>query len=252
MNMNEREYRLMFEAEESHWWYVSLHNLIMDIVAQEAQKGAELKILDAGCGTGRLCQLLQKFGQVDGCDISATALELCRERGLDGLFRADLNSVELGNSRYDVITSIDVLYHLAIEDDSRVVQKFHDALRPGGVLILNLVAHEFLRSAHDTAVHTRKRYCRGDVVAMLEKSGFVVEKATYRLGIIFLPLVMHRLCRRFANRGKAPEAVASDVRPLPPILNSILLFLANCENRLLARFTIPFGTSVFAVARRPK
>jgi SAM-dependent methyltransferase len=248
--MNEREYRLMFDAEESHWWYVSLHNLITGIVEQEARKGA-LQVLDAGCGTGRLCQLLQGFGEVSGCDISATALDLCRERGLDRLFQADLNSAELRSRYYGVITSIDVLYHLAIEDDSRVVQKFHDALRPGGVLILNLVAHEFLRSAHDTAVHTRKRYCRDDVVKMLENNGFVVEKATYRLGILFLPLVVHRLCRRFANRGKTPETVASDVRPIPPVLNSILLFLANCENRLLARWSIPFGTSVFAVARRP-
>ena len=249
--MNEREYRLMYEVEESHWWYVALHNLITEIVAKEAREGEPLRILDAGCGTGRLCQLLQRFGTVTGCDISATALALCRERGLGGLFQADLNSIALQKEQFDVITSIDVLYHQAIQDDSSVVKKFYDSLRPGGILVLNLVAHEFLRSAHDVAVHTRKRYLCKDVVKMLEKNGFVVEKATYRLGIIFLPLACHRLCRRLANRGKEAQAVASDVRPIPRLLNSILLFLANCENRLLARNSIPFGTSIFAVARRP-
>ncbi len=249
--MNEREYLKMYEVEEYHWWYVSLHNLITAFVALEKRAGIPLKILDAGCGTGRLCQLLQRFGQVAGCDISDTALSFCAERGISGLFKADLNSIKMRNSYYDVITAIDLLYHQAISDDSQVVGKFFNALKPGGVLILNLVAHEFLRSCHDIAVHTRKRYNRSEVVKMLEANGFVVEKATYRLGILFLPFALCRLARRLASSAKETDTVVSDLGSPHILLNSTLLFLANCENRLLKSISIPFGTSVFTIARRP-
>ena len=50
--------------------------------------------------------------------------------------------------------------HQAIRDDAPVLATLNRALKPGGALILNLVAFEFLRSPHDLAVHTRERYTR--------------------------------------------------------------------------------------------
>jgi len=249
--MNQREYRQMYEVEDWHWWYVSLHELIAAFVAAEQRQGTTLQMLDAGCGTGRLCQILQEYGKVSGCDISPEALACCRERGVNDVFPADLNSVELPVAGYDVITSIDTLYHQAIADDAAIVARFYRALKPGGILILNLVAHEFLRSSHDIAVHTRKRYTRGEVVAMLDKAGFSVELATYRLGLLFPPIAIYRLLRRLITAGRSPEEVHSDVAPLPGPVNGLLRLLAGWENRIIPHCRIPVGTSVFVVARRP-
>jgi 2-polyprenyl-3-methyl-5-hydroxy-6-metoxy-1,4-benzoquinol methylase len=248
--MNPREYRQMFQVEDSHWWYVGLHELILAVVAREGRAGEPLRILDAGCGTGRLCQLLERYGTVTGCDVAAEALACCRERGVTGVFMADLNDVMFPSSHFDVITSIDTLYHLGIKDESAILAKFHDALRPGGIVILNLVAHEFLRSSHDLAVHTKKRYTRGEVVAMLERGGFAVEKATYRLGFLFLPIALWRLLKRRTVAAARPAAVASDVTAPHPLPNRILLGITRLENRLLNRCDLPLGTSVFAVARK--
>jgi len=248
--MNRREYRQMLQVEDFHWWYVALHELILSVVSREWRSAGPLRILDAGCGTGRLCQLLQRFGTVAGCDLAEEALQGCHERGLEGIFKADLNDALFPAAHYDLITSIDTLYHLAIKDESVVLGRFHDALRPGGILILNLVAHEFLRSSHDIAVHTRRRYTRGEVVAMLERAGFRVERATYRLGFLFLPIAVCRLLKKLTAAAVIPAEVASDVTPPHLLLNRLLLGISRIENRLLAGCDLPLGTSVFAVARK--
>lgn len=248
--MNEREYDIMYAVEDRHWWYAALHDLVLRFVARENAARGELAILDAGCGTGRLCQLLTRFGQVEGCDISEQALDYCRRRAIT-VFPADLSQADLGDERYDVITSMDVLYHQAIVDELPVLSSFYRALKPGGLLILNLVAHEFLRSTHDIAVHTRRRYTRADLLPLLAQAGFAVERASYRLTFLFLPIAAYRLGRRLFSPGAAPEEVLSDVHLPPRAVNGVLRRLTLAENRLIERHDLPFGTSLFAVARKP-
>jgi SAM-dependent methyltransferase len=240
----------MFAVEEKHWWYVALHDLVLRFVGREAGTGREIAILDAGCGTGRLCRLLERFGRVTGCDISELALARCRERGV-AAFQADLGCADLGEERYDIITSIDVLYHQAIPDEAAVLASFHRALKPGGVLVLNVVAHEFLRSTHDIAVHTRRRYTRADLLPLLAQAGFGVERASYRLAFLFAPIAVYRLARRLLHPGGPPEQVPSDVSLPPAAVNRLLLRLAMAENRVIERSNLAFGTSLFAVARKP-
>jgi len=241
----------MFAVEDFHWWYVALHELVISAVTARKGTDGELQILDAGCGTGRLCQLLEKYGSVSGCDLSPQALELCRERGLKSLFQVDLNNASFQAEHYDVITSIDTLYHLAINDELVVLRKFYTALKPGGMLILNLVAHEFLRSTHDIAVHTRRRYTRKEVVALLERCGFKVTVSSYRLGFLFLPIAALRFFKKLLHSSRDPLAVASDVTSPHLLVNRLLLWVARQENRFVLKAAVPFGTSVFAIAEKP-
>lgn len=250
--MNEIEYERMYRAEGGHWWYVSLHELILRHVRHEAEKRGRLDILDAGCGTGRVMELMAPFGAVSGCDRSPLALSFCSLRGLESTFPADLNHADLGRDRYDLITSIDVLYHQAVQDEQAILNRFKAALKPGGVLILNLVAFESLRSTHDIAVQTRRRYRRSEVQQLLCSAGFQVEQLSYRPCLPFPAVAVYRaLCRIFTDTSN-PEQVSSDVEMPHPLLNRIMLSVCRGENALIARgVRLPFGTSVFAVARRP-
>jgi len=250
--MNPREYRKMYEVEDFHWWYVALHELILAHVRHKRENSSEpLKILDAGCGTGRLMQLMEKFGRVNGFDLAAEALDCCHKRGLKGVFQADLNSITLRASEYDVITSIDTLYHQWVVSERIVLENIYHALKPGGTLILNLVAFEQLRSSHDVAVHTRKRYTRREVLDLLESCGFRARSATYRLGFLFLPIVATRILRRALHMDKLPESVPSDVTVPNPFMNRLLLGLARLENRFLLLGRMPAGSSIFVVADKP-
>lgn len=243
--MEETEYLRMCEVEGSHWWYVGLHELILYFVDKERAKRGPLKILDAGCGTGRLCQLMNKFGDVSGCDISSLALELCARRKVS-VFPADLNLIDLGIERYDVITSIDVLYHQRIQNDSEILSRFYRALKPGGILILNLPAYNFLKSRHDLAVHTRERYTKSVMMEKLKEAGLGVEKATYRIGFLFPIIALYR----FMQHSDKDKPV-SDVHIPPKLINSALLGLNRMENWFIEKIAaIPFGTSLFVVARK--
>ena len=118
------------------------------------------------------------------------------------------------------------------------------------MLIRNDPALEAIRSAHDDAVHTRERYRRSVVRERLVAAGLMPVSVSYRLAELTPFIALHRLARRWWPRH-AEEEAASDVYLLHPWMNRALLATLRFDNRMLERFSLPFGTSVFAVARRP-
>lgn len=252
--MNRIEYTRMYEAEVTHWWYAGLHELVLAAIGRESGRlGRTLDIFDAGCGTGRLWQLMLRQGhRVAGCDASEEALRLCRLRGIDTAATADLNTIELEPGAYDVITSLDVLYHSGVADDVAVMRRLRSGLRPGGMLILNLVAHEFLRSTHDLAVQTRERYTRPMLCERLQAAGFTLMLASYRVCTLLPLIAIYRLwARLLTKRHTARADVASDVGLPHSSINYLLLKILQLENRrIISGAMLPLGSSVFAIARR--
>lgn len=99
--------------------------------------------LDAGCGTGRLLiPFLQAGLDVDGCDLSADMLALCRERAAhEGLhptlFQQALYELNLPRS-YQTIVACGVLGLGATrQQDFLALQRFYEHLKPGGLLALD-------------------------------------------------------------------------------------------------------------------
>jgi 2-polyprenyl-3-methyl-5-hydroxy-6-metoxy-1,4-benzoquinol methylase len=248
--MEQSEYQRMAASEEQHWWYRGLHDLLLRWLRREsADSTLPLEIMDAGCGTGRLCQLMQAFGTVAGCDLYPAAIAATRGRGISSVFQANLVTDPLGHGRYDVITCVDVLYHRAVTDEAAVLRNLHRALRQGGLLLLHAPAFECLRGAHDAAVHTQRRYRREGLLNLLTQAGFTVEFASYRLPLLFLPTLLWRL---FSRRHTKSCALRADTAfHVPPWLNAWLVRAVCCENRLLAAgWRFPFGLSLFVGARK--
>jgi len=250
--VNAAEYRRMFNAEDRHWWYVALHELIISLVAAEATAKGPLQIFDAGCGTGRLAELLAPYGRVSGCDTSPEAIACCEERGLTTMERTDLQEVTLPVDHFDLITCIDLLYHRGIADDVEILQKLRGALKPGGLLLIHLVADPALYSSHDVAVHTRERYTRAVLQERLERAGLVTERLSYRMTALYPLIFLWRRWRRPDRaKSRSPEKVVSDVALPPALVNTALLQLLRGENWLLRHVNLPCGSSLFAICRRP-
>ena len=53
------EYIKMSNVEQNHWWYKSLHMLVLRALTNNI-KGNECRILDAGCGYGSNIQFISK------------------------------------------------------------------------------------------------------------------------------------------------------------------------------------------------
>ena len=70
----------MYEIETDHWWFRSLHELV--ISSLKNQYPDSLSILDAGCGTGRLMVQMQNLGKITGFDFRETALSYCQKDSL--------------------------------------------------------------------------------------------------------------------------------------------------------------------------
>ena len=246
--MERHEYKVMFESENTHWWYVGLHELVCGFIDSKIGEKTAPRLLDAGCGTGRLLERAGVPGAV-GLDYSATALGFCVERKLARLVRADIGSLPLPDGSFDMVVSLDVLYHRAVGSDQAALDEFARVLAPGGMLVLNLPAFNFLRSSHDRAIHTRERYTRAQLKRLLENAGFEIELLSYRNSILFPLAAVGRLLKKVIGAGgSAPE---SDIKPVNPLLSSLLTGILRFENRLLLGKTrLPWGLSVFAVARK--
>jgi len=250
--MNPREYQVMFDAEERHWWYRTLHELILHFVGAEFARKGPIDMLDVGCGTGGLMSRLAAFGRVAGCDISPDAIEFCRRRGLKDVVAADLLTAGFPDASYDVVTAIDVLCHGWMRNEREALAKLHAALRPGGLLITNDPAFECLRGTHDAAVFTKKRFRRKEFAAALAEAGFIVERMTYRLFPLFLPVLAVRVAGRARLRAGTPASeIASDIAMPAPSINAILYGIGRLENAALRHLSAPIGTSLFTVARKP-
>ncbi|MGE4539395.1 MAG: class I SAM-dependent methyltransferase [Desulfovibrio sp.] len=248
--MLEAEYATMFAAEETYWWYRGLHDQVRRAVAlcREDAPGP-LRVLDAGCGTGKVLEALAA-DKATGLDLSATALALARRRGDFPLTRASAVSLPFRDASFDVVLSLDVLANVP---PSAVIPALAEARRtlvPGGRLILNIVAHQALYSEHDRAVGVQQRYTTRQIRSFLGSAGFFVEKLTYSNTLLFPIAALVRLWRKRNRPGQAPR---SDLAPLPPRLNAALARTRFVENAFMVDygFAMPFGLSVFAMAKNP-
>ena len=94
--------------------------------------------LDIGCGTGEFSKILaQKCDRVIGIDVAPKMIEEARKRNADSTieyFLTDAESfLEKNENTYDAIVSIAAFHHM---DYYKILIKCKNALRPGGVLII--------------------------------------------------------------------------------------------------------------------
>lgn len=244
--MEKNEYTRMYNLETNFWWYRVLHELV-DSTVNSYKKEEKIKILDAGCGTGRMMEILQKYGWVEGIDFSEDAVEYAKSRGLGRIGMGDLNDYCFEKDKYNAVICLDVLYHSAINDDMLVVKKLFDTLKKDGILIVNLPAFNYLKREHDLVVHSKKRYRKREFVNQLKDIGFSEVRSSYRMSLLYFIILISKLFRGKSNSNK-PE---SDLKELPGWLNSILLIYGRIENSFIKRGqSIPFGSSLFVVAKK--
>lgn len=248
--MLENEYATMFAAEERHWWYQGLHDQVLRAVARYYGPDGPSRLLDAGCGTGRLLELYRGAG-ARGLDLSATALGFCRRRGLSGLVRASVTDLPYAAASFEAVVSLDVICNLDTPGFRRALSEFARVLAPGGRFFLNIVAFQWLYSQHDRAVFVKKRYRLPEIRRECQAAGLDPELLSYSNTALFPPAAAVRLARKFAAR--ADREPVSDLRPLPGPLNAALAWVRKGENALIVDWgaRLPFGLSVFGVFRKP-
>ena len=247
--MEWHEYEVMFRLEEDYWWYLGLRDIVFRYLNPFIGGNTSAMVLDAGSGTGKMLEMC-KGCRAYGLEFSEHAFPFLKMRGLGNLVRSSVCRIPFRDQAFHCVVSLDVLYHAGVENDAEALGEIHRVLKSDGLLILNLPAFEFLRSEHDLAVHTHRRYQTGELRRKLESAGFSVQMISYRNTILFPIAALVRLMKR-ANPRKGPaHGIKSDLNRLPSWMNKALYHILILENTLLRRgLTFPFGLSVFCIAR---
>jgi SAM-dependent methyltransferase len=239
------QYDLMFRQEERHWWYVGMRRIAEALLLRYGRPApGRPEVLDAGCGSGGTTVWLGRWGRVTGVDLVPEAVALARQRGVKRLARASIEALPFAAASFDLLTCFDVLYHLRVGDDLAALREFHRVLRPGGTTLIRVAAYDWLRGAHDEAVHTRHRYGRGELAAKLRAAGFAVEHTSYANSFLFPIAPLKRLFERHDPLG------ATDLWRPPGPLNGLLTAILSLEAPLVARTGLPVGVSLIAIARK--
>jgi SAM-dependent methyltransferase len=117
------------------------------------------RVLDAGCGTGRLMlPLLRSGAQVDGVDVTPGMIERCRSKVAAEGYTAELRCQALQRLRMDAhyetaIAAYNVFnFLLSQEDQVAALRALWAHLNPGGLLMLGVGGPDVYRVGQDESM----------------------------------------------------------------------------------------------------
>lgn len=238
------EFEAMIANDERHWWYRGRRRVVRAALdGLDLEPGARL--LDAGCGSGRMLDELAAYGEPVGLDIDEHAVAFARRRG-HTVRRGSIETSPFADGSFDLITCLDVLEHTP--DDQRTLRELRRVTRPGGLLLITVPAYQALWSAHDVANEHYRRYSAGSLRAAAAAAGWRLIRDSYFNSFLLAPAAAIRVLRRGLPRADG----SSDLELTPRRLNAALERPLQLEAAVIGRGArLPAGLSLLAVFCAP-
>lgn len=207
-----------------------------DWLFERARPHIGRRVLDAGAGLGTFTSLAAATGAdvVAVEPVGAFADHLRRRFASEP--RVEVvqgEAVDAPAGPFDSVLCLNVLEHVA--DDTATLHAFHERLAVGGRLLLLVPAHPRLYGAYDRAAGHERRYSKRVLRARLAAAGFAVETLRHVNPVGALGWLVRVT---FAREGDWPSTSFALFDRLVPAL------------RPVDRLPLPFGLSLWAVARR--
>jgi SAM-dependent methyltransferase len=237
-------YALLHAVEDTHWWHVGMRQLAIEWVTTALPAGG--RILDVGCGTGRLLSDLRRSGEAYGVDCSPSAVEIWQMTRIAGVLQGRAQRLPFADATFDLVTCLDVLYHQAVPNEVEVLHELARVLRPGGSLLLRVPALPWLHTRRDERFHTRRRYTRGRLSQQVSTAGLAIERLSYANALL-LPLAIGQ---RWLGQHFPQVANMGDRMP-PRVINWVGKAILRGEAWWLRRYSFPWGLSLICQARKP-
>jgi len=247
--MERAEYERLAALDRRLWWFQGLHAEMAGALARHGPWSADDRVLDAGCGTGGLLVSLRDrmpAMELFGVELDGVAAGVAQSASGRPIVGGSVNQLPFPDASFAAIVSADVLCHRGVEEMT-ALKELRRCLRPGGLLVLNLPAYQWMLGEHDVAVHNVRRYTARGVGKLLDSAGFSSIWISYWNTVLF-PLMA--LKRKLGWRGEGKPA--SDVVLMPAPVERLFAAIVALEASLLgAGLRFPFGGSVLATAMRP-
>lgn len=120
------------EQEKKDAQYQRKASIFLKVLPKKRYKN----VLDAGCGDGRVAQIMGKYLGIRlyGVDISKKGVELAKKAGVKAKI-ADLSKkIPFKDNFFDLVISTEVLEHVI--DPDTFLKEIHRILKPNGLLLL--------------------------------------------------------------------------------------------------------------------
>jgi SAM-dependent methyltransferase len=228
---------------DRHWWFRSKAAFVATALRRTASTPPTGFLVDVGAGSGGVTAMLgwdpAHIVIVEGNEVLVANAH--RRYGLHGV-RATVDHLPVADGRADVVCFLDVLEHL--RDPSHALDEAMRALRPGGRVVINVPAHEWLWSDADVFLGHVRRYTRPALRKLVANAGFSPRILTH----VFSWLVVPVWLTRRARGRKGPELGLDRTSRL---IDGAAGALTLIERTLVGRVSVPFGTSLLCVAEKP-
>lgn len=244
--MDRIEIQAMRANEDRHWWYRGRRRIVEDEIARLGV-GPDAKVLDAGCGSGRLLDELVAYGDVSGLDIEPENVAAARERGHVDVHEGVVEDLPWPDETFDLVTCLDVVEHT--QDDRVTLRELRRVTHAGGHALITVPAYQMLWSNHDISNRHYRRYNRRTLSRAAVEAGWSVQRTTYFNSLLLPPASAVRLFHRVSRQPV--EQHTSDVGLAPEWMYPALELPMRLEGRWLRRgHTLPAGLSLLAVLKR--
>jgi len=233
---------LLMSADRDHWWFRSKAALMATALRRTRADGQGAGwLVDAGAGSGGVTAMLgwdpDRVVVVEGN--AALVGQAQRQHGLSGV-QAGVDRLPLADRSAEVVCLLDVIEHVA--DPLPALREAARVLAPGGRLVVNVPAHQWLWSRADEFLGHVRRYTRPSLSHELEAAGFAPLILTHVFSWLVPPVWLKR---RMTSSGDAELGL--DQTSL--VIDRAAMVLTRLERSLVGRVSLPFGTSVLCVAK---
>ena len=233
-----RHYR---ELYEKHWWWRAREEILVDELRRRFSKGANLSILDVGCGDALFFGRLSEFGEPEGVESDLGLVDP------NGPYRARIAVAPFDarfqpGKNYDLILMLDVLEHL--DEPEHALRRALELLKPGGIVVVTVPAFRLLWTNHDRLNQHRTRFTKRSFARLASASGMEITASRY----FFVWLAAAKLAVRMV------EAILPAHPRVPgipsPWINELLYRISRIEEKLSRILYLPIGSSLMVVGRR--
>jgi SAM-dependent methyltransferase len=234
-------------AEATHFWFRGFREFITPVLAELSHGRRDLRIVDCGCGTGHNIRLLQSYGRVVGFDVNEGGVAMTHASG-PTVVRADASQAPFASGVFDIATCFEVMQ--CLEPDAAAVREMARMIRPGGAVLVTVAALEILRGDHSVSWQEVRRYTPSMARSLLLQAGLRVERVSFLFGSLFPLMLTVRLAQRVL-RPFRPYRPDTDIAIPPAPVNGLLTALVVAEARMARRVSLPVGSSLLVVGRKP-
>ena len=236
-------YERIQALEQDHWWFAGRRAILGRLIGDMGLP-KEARILEAGCGAGGNLRLLSRFGTVRAMEPDELSRKYVAEHwGVDVDHGLLPDALPYPPESFDAVACFDVIEH--VDDDHGAVTALAGLLVSGGRMIATVPAYQWMWSHHDEQHHHKRRYTRGQMVALFEEAGLKVERASYFNAVLFPLAAVVRIAKNALGLKGADDAM-----PAAPV-NWVLERLFASEAVWLRRGSLPFGLSIVIIGARP-